>query len=177
MADRERRRTYDAEHIVRAISAAGGPVELYGTTVQWPVELRFGELDHVQAYVADVMAREWFTRAYPHAAKVPVRVRHRKGDRFAHYDAAFREIAVNAPSNKVGWGMREIVVLHELAHHVISLEDFEGEPHGSWFRGVFVHLVREALGAEAGWILQMTYIDAGLRVEQISPVHSAGNVI
>lgn len=166
MADRERKKTYEAENVVRVMSERGGAVELYGTTVQWPVEKRFGSLDHIQTYVDWVMRQPWFAGAYPRASKTAVRVRRRKGERMAHYDPLGHEIAIHDPEfGKPGWAMREIVVLHELAHHVHRLEDgFVGESHGPEYRAVFVHLVTEVIGPEAGWVLSTVYYDAGLRV-------------
>lgn len=162
--DKERQRTYNAEFIVREFSEReGATMELFGTKVTWPVERRFGELDHVRDYVAWVMRQPWFVELFPRAAAVPVKVRYRRGDRAAHYELP-ATIAVNAPGNKVGWAMREIVVLHELAHHVHEHEGMPGSVHGAEFRGVFCRLVTEVIGPEAGWILQITFWDSALAV-------------
>lgn len=168
VADRERQRTYDAEKIVRRMSEReGSKVELFGTTITWPAELRFGHIDHVAAYVRNIESSDWYRATFPKASQSPVKVRHRKGDKWAHYDGGTQTIAINAPDNKTGWAMREIVVLHELAHHVDSLEDMGGESHGPEFRGVFCFLVSQVIGPEAGWILSVTFFDVGLQVRAV----------
>ena len=172
--DKERERTYQAEFIVRQFSEReGATMELFGTKATWPVERRFGHLDHVREYVAWIQRQPWFVEHFPRAAAVPVKVRYRKGSRAAHYELP-ATIAINAPDNKVGWAMREIVVLHELAHHVHEHEAMAGAAHGAEFRGVFCKLVTEVIGPEAGWILQITFFDSGL---QVRAVQSRADVI
>jgi putative metallohydrolase (TIGR04338 family) len=76
-------------------------------------------------------------------------IRARAGAAKAVYESDTRTIAL--PTHRVGgrWAMRELVVLHELAHHLSS--DVE---HGPQFVQVMVELVAELLGAEAGFLLR-----------------------
>jgi putative metallohydrolase (TIGR04338 family) len=87
---------------------------------------------------------------------VPVRVRARAGATKAEYEALTNTIAV--PNHRVGggWAMRELVVLHELAHHLASSTD-----HGPRFVTMLVTLVEELVGPEAGFLLRSALVDAG----------------
>lgn len=69
-----------------------------------------------------------------------VSVRARKGPRQAHYSPALMEIAV--PTAQVGgaWALRGLVVVHELAHHLVTVGGVrEGGPHGATFRTRLMH--------------------------------------
>jgi putative metallohydrolase (TIGR04338 family) len=88
-----------------------------------------------------------------------VRVRARAGAARAEYEFATHTIAV--PPHRVGgrWAMRELVVLHELAHHLA------GEAgHGPVFVARLVHLVEELIGPEAGFLLRSALLEAGVQV-------------
>lgn len=164
--DAERKKTYNAEKLVRDISARGGSVEMFGTTVTWPNERRFGHLEHIEAYLEQIQRMSWFRAQWEVAAGIPVRVRRRKSGNYAHYER-YPIPAIAVPDEqygKPGWAMRELVVLHELAHHVHDWEKMGGAAHGTEFREVFVALVSAVIGAEAGWLLQTAFMDAGLRV-------------
>jgi putative metallohydrolase (TIGR04338 family) len=65
------------------------------------------------------------------------------------------------PPHRVGggWAMRELVVLHELAHHLTP-----GDQHGSAFVATFVELVAELVGTEAAFLLRSALLDAGVAV-------------
>lgn len=69
-----------------------------------------------------------------------VTVRARKGPKQAHYLPGAMEIAV--PTAQVGgaWALRGLVVIHELAHHVVAVGGVrEGGPHGATFRTRLMH--------------------------------------
>jgi putative metallohydrolase (TIGR04338 family) len=53
--------------------------------------------------------------------------------------------------------MRELVILHELAHHLAP-----GDAHGAAFVARFVHLVGELIGDEAAFLLRSALLDAGV---------------
>jgi putative metallohydrolase (TIGR04338 family) len=55
--------------------------------------------------------------------------------------------------------MRELVVLHELAHHLTP-----GEEHGPAFVAMLIELVDGLLGSEAGFLLRSALLDAGVTV-------------
>ncbi|MEA5154381.1 DUF2786 domain-containing protein [Raineyella sp.] len=69
-----------------------------------------------------------------------VGVRARQGPKQAEYRATLMEIAV--PTAEIGgaWALRGIVVVHELAHHLVAVGGRrEGGPHGASFRLRLTH--------------------------------------
>jgi len=161
MRDVERQKTYDAEQVVRAdLRMDGERLKIHGSTVAIPVEKKFGHLEHIETYCNRVLQLPAVRAEYPNAAAKPIAVRHRKGNAAAHYETATRTIAVHDPKyGAPGWAMREIVVLHELAHHLTPMHG-----HDAAFREAFVFLVSEMIGAEVGWLLGVRFMDHGLAV-------------
>ncbi|GGL93446.1 TIGR04338 family metallohydrolase [Nakamurella endophytica] len=159
--DRWRSRVYEAQHLVGRIfdRSAGFPVvEVAGSRVTVPVERHFGDVAGVQRYVDGVLQLNWVTVRWPRAG-LPVRVRERRGQQRAHYEWASATIAVPVAGR---WALRELVLLHEIAHH---LGDPPPEPpHGPGFTGRFVELVDGVVGPEAGLLLRVTLADQGVPV-------------
>jgi putative metallohydrolase (TIGR04338 family) len=161
-ADRQRARVYEAEGVLaRMIDRRDDfPLaEAFGSRVAVPDDRKFGDIESVQRYVDAVLALDWVRAVSPEQAKVPVHVRARAGAAKAEYHFAAATIAV--PTHRVGgrWAMRELVVLHELAHHL------SGSPgHGAEFVGWSVRLVEELVGPEAGFLLRAALHDAGVIV-------------
>ena len=132
--DAQRSRVYDAEHLVHRIfdrSAEFPVIEVVGSRITLPVERRFGSIDAVQRYVDGVLALEWVGRTWPRAADAVV-VRERAGAAQAHYQRVGSVMAVPGYRAGSGWALRELVILHELAHHLA--DDIE-IPHGGAFVG------------------------------------------
>lgn len=104
-----------------------------------------------------VLTLNWVRAAWPNAAR-PVRVRDRAGDTQAHYSRG----VIAVPTHTIGssWALRELVVLHELAHHLAST----GGSHGPAFVGEFVELVSEIISPEAGLLLRVTMYDEGVQI-------------
>ncbi|WP_419215932.1 TIGR04338 family metallohydrolase [Gordonia sp. CPCC 205333] len=149
---------------VTGASAATGNLTatLAGTTVTLPPEAKFASVESISRYVDDVLAmrpvREAFARA-----DVPLTVRPRNGFRAAEYrrvaddDAAGGEIAI--PHRGAGsWALRELVVLHEVAHH---LDDTGGAAHDAGFANTLIALVGLVLGPEAAFVYRVILHDAG----------------
>lgn len=159
--DSERQMTYDAEYSVRRVlEMEGQRMVVHGTTLTIPVERRFGTLESVQTYVDLVLTLNWVQRDYPRA-EIPVTVRKRRGDTAAHYERWNSVIAVpDKGYGLAGWAMREIVILHELAHH---LQD-DGGGHTASFRGIFATFVTEIISPEIGWLLMVRFQEQGLQV-------------
>jgi putative metallohydrolase (TIGR04338 family) len=162
--DRHRQRVYDAEAtLTRMIDRRHDfPVaHAFGSRVVVPEDRKFGDLDSVQRYVDAVLALEWVRRAAPDRAALPVTVRARAGATMAEYEFATHTIAV--PPHRVGgrWAMRELVVLHELAHHLVGDRDV---PHGPAFLARLLEFVEELVGFEAGFLLRSTFLDSGVPV-------------
>ena len=161
--DRQRGKLYDAENLVHRIfdrSADFPVVEVAGSHLTVPVERHFATLESVQAYVDAVLAMPSIRSGWPRAA-VPVAVRERIGQQQADYQRLVAVIAVPLHSGNRAWALRELVILHELAHH---LADAGEEPHGSAFAARLIALTSEIVGEEAGFLLRTTMWDNGVRV-------------
>lgn len=154
---------YEAEHLVQRIfdRAVDHPaVQVAGSTLVLPPERHFADLDGVQRYVDAVVALGWVRAAWPRSSE-PVVVRSRAGTGGAHYERAGAVIAV--PVHRPGrWALRELVVLHELAHHLAP--DGAEAAHGPAFTHRLIELVDGTVGPEAALLLRVTYADLGVRV-------------
>jgi putative metallohydrolase (TIGR04338 family) len=150
--DSQRQRLYDAEEqVCRQLeyAAAGARlVEVAGSTLTLPLEVRFGSLDAAQAYVEHARRSAAFAGLFPRAARVPLRVRRRRGPRAAHYDAPATIALHDDPAS-----LRELVALHEVTHHGQFHDHLPGASHGPAFAGALVHLVTELIGPEVGLLL------------------------
>ncbi|WP_030516680.1 TIGR04338 family metallohydrolase [Nocardia sp. NRRL WC-3656] len=158
--DGQRRKVYDAEHRLRVLfdladRTPGRTVELFGSQISVPIERRMGTVESVNAYLDAVLALPSIRVRYPHAA-VPVRVRARRGSRYAHYEPATATIAVPLRERAV----RELLVLHELAHHLRP----RPAGHGPEFCRVFCDVLDTVVGAEAGWLMRTLLHDTGARL-------------
>ncbi|MHA3024533.1 TIGR04338 family metallohydrolase [Mycobacterium sp. BMJ-28] len=139
----------------RAAQRGSGAVDFFGTALTLPPEGRFGSLDAVRRYVEQVLALPAVRQRWPHAG--PVAVRARRGLTAAHYDADTSTMAV--PERHTTWALRELVVLHELAHHLCT----EGAPHGSEFVTTFGDLAGAVMGPEVQHVLRVVYAKEGVR--------------
>lgn len=140
-AEQELRRVLDRQSEIPAIT-------ILGSTLTLPVEARFGDLASVQRYVDTVLGLPW-VRAKYRAAEGKVTVRERRGSKFAHYE--HNTIAVPPHRRGGRWAMRELVLLHEIAHHLVPFS----HEHGSKFRDTFAELVEGCIGPEAAWLLRV----------------------
>lgn len=139
--DTGRERVYQAEFRLRrmydVIAETGNPVvELDGIHLTMPPEARFGSVDSVQLYCDRVMDLIGHDQ--------PVRVRERQGTAKAHYEWNWNHggtIAVPVVGSR--WAMREVVVLHELSHHLSP-----GAKHGPGFVTVMKDLLGRVMGPE-----------------------------
>lgn len=138
--DSQRERVYQAEFRLRelynnAVRIENPVVELDGISLTLPPEGHFASLDSLQAYVDRVMPG--------------VRVRARQGTKAAHAEPWNMVIAI--PDQRCGWAMREIVVLHELAHIESRTEHGSGHAaHGPAFVASFIELLSITIGPEVG---------------------------
>lgn len=160
MRDYQRQKVYDAEQAVRRtldlLAQGDGTMHMYGSTIVVPQEVKFGTLDAVQQYVDNVQATKWYRARRPQAPKV--RVQRRRGNSFAHYEVS--TIYINDTLyRRRQWAMRELVVLHELAHHTAWTE-----PHGPEFAAEFLWLVEHAMGPEVAWILRDAFYASGVKI-------------
>ncbi|WP_028475826.1 TIGR04338 family metallohydrolase [Nocardia sp. CNY236] len=165
--DTQRAQVYDAEHLVRGVFDRADQhrtrtIELYGSQVTLPIERRFASVESVQDYVCKVLALHWIRLRW-HRAAVPVRVRARNGTTAAHYEGERAVIAVPTHTGASVWALRELVVLHELAHH-LEPAPATVAPHGSEFCCRYIDLVDGIVGPEAGLLLRTTMLGCGVRL-------------
>lgn len=126
---------------------------MLGVPLTLPPEARFASVDSVQAYVDRVAG-----------AGAP-RVRARAGASGAHYESGPGGAVVAVPAGRDGaWALRELVVLHELAHHVVATAGADGAAHGPSFTRAFVDLAARVMGPEAGLALRIVYTESGVAV-------------
>lgn len=160
---------YAAEKLVHNLFDRAGTshtASIGGTTLTLPAEAKFASVASITRYVGDVLAMPSVRRTFERA-DVPVTVRARRGHRAAEYRTSGQpglaelggEIAI--PDSAAGtWALRELVVLHELAHH---LDASGGPAHGRGFVDTLITLVGLVLGPEAEFAYRVLLSDAGVR--------------
>lgn len=124
----------------------GGTATFMGSSLTLPVERRFGDLEAVRRYLTEVRQRPWGYPQVPQPA-----VRERKGHARAHWSDGV--IALPDGTGRKGWAMREVVVLHEYAHHVAWYEH-GATGHGEQFLEVYLSLLEHAVGPEAAFVVR-----------------------
>ncbi|MGN2635232.1 TIGR04338 family metallohydrolase [Nocardia takedensis] len=164
--DSQRAAVYDAERLVRvafdrADETSTRTVEVHGSRITLPVERRFASVDSVQTYVDKVLALNWVRAGWERAA-APVRVRARAGNTAAHYEPEGAVLAVPVHTGATAWALRELVVLHELAHHLEPTGSTLAA-HGPEFCARYVELVDGIIGAEAAFLLRTSLHGCGAR--------------
>ena len=170
MRDSQRQRLYDAEQQVRRqleFAAAGArTMTVASSTLVLPLEVRFGSLDGAQRYIDGIKATDAFRRLFPKASAVPLKLRGRRDGRSAHYEPP-GTIALHEPLRGTGWSLRELVVLHEVAHHAAH-HDLAPEPaHGPGYAGAFVRLATDVLGPETGLLLTTAFAEHAVAVTPV----------
>lgn len=155
---------YEAENLVHRIfdrSADFPVVEVAGSRLTLPVERHFATLESVQTYVDAALALPTVRETWPRAA-VAVAVRERSGQQQADYQRLTATLALPLHAGNRAWALRELVILHELAHHLAK--DENEEAHGSAFTARLIALTGLVVGEEAGFLLRMTMWDLGVRI-------------
>jgi len=161
--DSQRSRVYAAEEFVRTLfdrAAEHGStsVEFFGTQLTLPPEARFGSLAAVQRYVDDVLALPAVRHEWPKVT--PLTVRARRAASAAHYENRNGAGVIAVPDLATAeWAMRELVVLHEIAHHLCDVQP----PHGSEYVTTLCTLAELVMGPEAGHVLRVVYAKEGVR--------------
>lgn len=160
--DAQRAKVYAAEHFVQTVfdrAAARGnrAVDFFGTDVTLPPEARFASVESVQRYVDDVLALPAVQERWQGAG--PVAVRPRRGVSAAHYESSGDAAVIAVPEHGTNWALRELVVLHELTHHLA----FTDPPHGPEFVAALCELAAIVMGAELGYVLRVVYAREGVR--------------
>lgn len=141
MRDSQKQRVYEAEYRLRELydtaeQISNREVTLDGIRLTLPPEAKFASIASMQTYVNRVVGKD------------AVCVRERRGDSLAHYEPWSKTIAVNTEGRR--WACREIVVLHELAHHLTRSEHSGCAGHGPEFVATFTQLLADTMGPEVG---------------------------
>ena len=162
--DTQRSRVYAAEQFVRtlfdrAAQHSSRAIDFFGDQITLPPEARFGSLESVQRYVDDVLALPAVAQRWPGTGAI--RVRPRRAATAAHYENHDGAGTIAVPERgAAGWAMRELVVLHEVAHH---LHDGPGPAHGPDFVTTLCDLSAAVMGPEVGHVLRVVYSKEGVR--------------
>lgn len=158
--DADRLKVYRAEQqVASALSTSSGNFDFFGSKLFVQPETMFRSLDEIRIYVDEVM-RKFELRTKLHLSSV--KVRERKGNLEAHYEYETKTIAIPTNTN---WAMRELVILHEIAHHITWERTSQVAAHGAEFLQTYIELVSAELGAEASLLLRTAFDAQGLRIE------------
>ena len=154
--DTQRAKVYAAEEFVRtlfdrAAERGNHVVDFFGAQLTLPPEGRFATVAAVQGYVDDVLAHVGAGR--------PLTVRPRRGVTAAHYERDGDSATIAVPDRRSSWALRELVVLHEIAHHLCDAEP----PHGAEFVATFCDLAATVMGPEVAHVLRVVYAKEGVR--------------
>jgi putative metallohydrolase (TIGR04338 family) len=161
--DTQRAKVYAAEEFVRTLfdrAAEHGNrvVEFFGTQLTLPPEGRFASASSVQRYADDVLAHPAVLARWPTVGALTVRAR--RGATAAHYERSDDHGAIIAvPDRHSTWALRELVVLHEIAHHLCDA----APPHGPEFVTTFCELTEAVMGHEVAHVLRVVYAKEGVR--------------
>ncbi|OBG45580.1 hypothetical protein A5672_08585 [Mycobacterium alsense] len=161
--DSQRAKVYAAEEFVRTLfdraAEHGSPaVEFFGTQLTLPPEGRFGSVASAQRYVDDVLALPSVRRRWPEVS--PLTVRPRRAAAAAHYENRDGAGTIAVPDRGTAdWALRELVVLHEVAHHLCQSDP----PHGPVFVATFCELAELVMGPELGHVLRVVFDREGAR--------------
>ncbi|MGA8545165.1 MAG: TIGR04338 family metallohydrolase [Mycobacterium sp.] len=161
--DWQRSKVYAAEEFVRTLfdrAAEHGKasVEFFGEQLTLPPEARFASVPAVQRYVDEVLALPTVRRQWPNVS--PLKVRARRAATAAHYENHDGAGIIAVPDRATaGWAMRELVVLHEIAHHLCDAQP----PHGSQYVATLCTLAELVMGPELGHVLRVVYAKEGVR--------------
>lgn len=114
-------------------------------------------MDSVRRYVDDVTRLPSVRTRWPTAE--PLAVRARRGVTAAHYEYDRSVATIAVPDRHSTWALRELVVLHEIAHHLSRA----APPHGPAFVAAFCELAEAVMGPEVGHVLRVVYAKEGVR--------------
>lgn len=160
--DRQRKRVYAAQSdlmrmLDRCAASANPQVTLASITLTLPTEARFAAIADAQRYIDRILSWDAVIERLGTAAAVTVRAR--RGSARAHYERDTQVIALPPAAGAHGM-LRELVLVHELAHHftpdTVAI-------HGPEFVGTLVTLVDTTMGPHAALALRILMDHHGAR--------------
>lgn len=160
--DTQRARVYAAEGFVRTLFDRAAQhhsraIDFFGTQLTLPPEGRFGSVEAVGAYVQQVLDMPAVRQRWH---PTTLGVRSRRGLNAAHYEVSGETAVIAVPAGTQRWAMRELVVLHEIAHHLCPVEP----AHGGEFVSTLCELAEVVMGPEVGHVLRVVYAKEGVRL-------------
>lgn len=126
-------------------------VEVERVTLTLPPEGKFADIESLQTY-CDNVCRTMNVH--------PVRVRASRND---HGNAFYCGSEIVVPNGRNRWAMRELVVLHELAHHVTRIRSARAAAHGPEFVANYIELLTRVMGEPAGLAARLVYATNGVK--------------
>jgi putative metallohydrolase (TIGR04338 family) len=158
--DVDRVKVYRAEQqVASALSTSSGNFDFFGSKLYVQPETTFEAIEQIQCYVETVLSN--YSKRTDRQI-VGVKVRQRKGNQEAHYEFDTKTIAIPTTAN---WAMRELVILHEVAHHITWQTSSRVAAHGAEFLQTYLELVAAELSAETNLLLRAAFDAQGLRIE------------
>ncbi len=160
--DDQRSAVYAAEAFVRTVFDRAAQhnsrsIDFFGAQLTLPPEGLFGSVRDVGDYVDRVLAMPAVAQRWPVSG---VEVRRRRGVTAAHYEIRSGAPTIAVPDGSERWALRELVVLHEIAHHLCPVEP----AHGGRFASTFSELAGIVMGAEVEHVLRVVYAKEGVRL-------------
>jgi len=128
-----------------------------GMELTMPVEYKFGELDHIQKY-ANAVIRDYNGRHDTRHNKVRVVEGRKSLHRKAYYTHSMARITL-PQRDRGSWAWRQVVVLHEIAHHLASCHG-----HGVEFARVMLDLLENYVGPQAGLVYMILLDKEGITI-------------
>lgn len=146
---------YAVEDRVARWTTLPQPVAVWGSL--WDPErvAVFADLPAVARYVEQVIAHLRREGPYAGAAQAPLAVRPRRAAGRAHYEPG----VVAVPRREIGggWSHTELVILHEIAHHLAP-----GDRHGPAFRRAWVDVLDTTGHPVLARMAEIALVEAGL---------------
>ena len=116
-----------------------------------------------KVYAAEEFVRTLFDRAAEHGSRsvefFGAQLTLPPEARFGSVPAVQRYVIAVPDLATANWAMRELVVLHELAHHLCDASP----PHGSQYVATLCTLAELVMGPELGHVLRVVYAKEGVR--------------
>lgn len=155
--DSQKERLYETERLLRSIYDSSvehrnPQVTIEGVRLTLPPEGKYADIASLQTYcdkVCDLMGA-------PHVRVEEHRLKAGRANAF--YQSFGRRLVV--PNGRNRWALRELVVLHELAHHLTPLSY---AAHGPEFVANYITLLERAMGPEAGLACRLVYAANGVK--------------
>ena len=144
---------YRAEWTLQSIMSSDAPYTAFGSTFVLPPDIKFSELEHIQAYVNRVIDR--INSDLDRDFGYPEVMTGRKTLHKKAYQQGNRIVLPHRESGKWAWNVT--VVLHEVAHFLTP-----GHGHDATFTGMLTYLFEIAVCPEAAFVYRTLLMESGM---------------